>query len=948
MKNLKFVLLVSLLSIAHLSFAQKGKLRGTAYERSNGEAMFSVQIFIPELSQGGITDFDGKFEIELPPGSYTLQAKFIGFTTVNISDVVVKAGEVTVIDAIWMEPSVSELDEIVVTAEAIRTTDIALLQAKRKATNLIDGISAQQIKRSGDSDVAGAIKRVPGVSIQGGQYVFVRGLGDRYTKTILNNMEVPGLDPDRNAIQIDIFPTSLIDNIIVYKNFTPDLSADFVGGTVDIQTKDFPDEKTMSLSIGFEYNPSMHFRNDFLTYSGGSTDFLGFDDGTRDLPFDGRTGNIPSPISRDQSLNDITSSFSSNMAATTSSNLANMSLGFSMGDQKNLGNKTLGYIAAINYNNTYTFYEDAIDAAFVKPSQNNDFELTPDTRFQGPLGIRDAQLSGLAGISLKSDKSKFRLQGMHVQNGTERAALRTRVRSNNNFNTSLVDNLEYTERFLTNFLIAGEHYFNGDESRLEWKVSPTFATINDKDVRITPFTIDDGETSINAQEGGEPNRIWRLLTEQNYVAKVDYTKNISFKGRPSKLKVGASNIFKTRDYEIQNFVTQIRGSQDALNLNGDADRLFAPDNIWTLERGAGTFVQNGFNLSNAYEGTMNTLGGYVMGELGLSEKLKTIVGVRVEQFDQWYTGVNQAGANPNDPSGISFDNEKITSSFDFFPSVNFIYQVVENSNLRASYSKTVARPSFKEKSFAEIQDVLTGRTFIGNIDLVETNIDNFDLRYEYFFGRGETVSFGGFYKTFQNPIEMVRFSQQPNDLQPRNVGDATITGVELEVRKNLSFLMPALENLSFISNVTLTEATVEIDAVEAQGRQNGLRNGESFSDRRDFVGQPPFIINAGLNYTDFENFWEASVSYNVQGRTLAVVGINRTPDTYDVPFNSLNMNIQKGFGDEGQHVVGLRVNNLLGDLREREFESFMSANAIETRRDPGTSFRLKYSYNFLR
>ena len=345
---------------------------------------------------------------------------------------------------------------------------------------------------------------------------------------------------------------------------------------------------------------------------------------------------------------------------------------------------------------------------------------------------------------------------------------------------------------------------------------------------------------------------------------------------------------------------------------------------------------------------MNTLGGYVMSELGLTEKLKTIVGVRLEQFDQWYTGVNQAGANPNDPNGLSFDDEKITSSLDFFPSVNFIYQVVENSNLRASYSKTIARPSFKEKSFAEIQDVLTGRTFIGNIDLVETNIDNFDLRYEYFFGRGEAISIGGFYKTFQNPIELVRFSQAPNDLQPRNVGDATIAGLEVELRKNLSFLAPALENLSFISNVTLTEATVEIDAVEAQGRQNGLRNGESLSDKRDFVGQAPFIINAGLNYTDYESFWEASVSYNVQGRTLAVVGINRTPDTYDVPFNSLNVNIQKGFGIDGQHVFGLRINNLLGDVREREFESFGSANAIETRRDPGTSFRLKYSYNFLR
>ncbi|OEK07025.1 TonB-dependent receptor [Roseivirga misakiensis] len=948
MKNVRLVLIASLLAFAQVAFAQTGKIRGTTFDRTNGEPMWGVQVFVVGTQNGAAADFDGKFELTIAPGTYTIQAKFVGTVSVKIENVVVKAGEVTVLDAIWMEPAVSELEDIVVTAEAIKTTDIALLTAKRKSTNLIDGISSQQIKRSGDSDVAGAIKRVPGVSIQGGQYVFVRGLGDRYTKTILNGVEVPGLDPDRNAIQIDIFPTSLIDNIIVYKNFTPDLSADFVGGTVNIETKDFPEEKTMNLSFSVEYNPSMHLRNDFLGYQGGGTDFLGFDDGTRDLPFDGRTGDIPSPILRDPVTESITRSFNPTMATQQESNFANISLGFSIGDQIDWKGKKLGYIGAINYNNTSTFYEQAVDGASVKPTEDDDFALISDTRFQGALGIRDAQLSGLAGLSLKSDKNKYRFQAMHIQNGTERAAQRTRVRSNNNFNTAIVDNLEYTERFLTNFLIAGEHYFNGNESQLEWKVSPTFSTINDKDIRITPFTIDDGLVAINPQEGGEPNRIWRLLTEQNYVAKVDYTKNYAFRGRDAKFKVGASNIYKTRDYEIQNYVTQIRGNQGLLNLDSDPDRLFAEENIWTADRGTGVYIQDNFNLSNAYEGRINITGAYAMSELALSSKLKTILGLRVEQYDQWYTGVNQAGANPNDPTGRVFNDDKVLSSFEFFPSVNFIYNVFENSNLRASYARTIARPSFKEKSTAEIQDVLTGRTFIGNIDLVETNIENFDIRWEYFFGRGETISIGAFYKDFTNPIELVRSDRAANDFSPQNVGNAEITGVELEIRKNLAFITPALENLSFISNITVTDATVNLTPLEQIGRINGLRTGEDFSLTRDFVGQPPYIVNASFAYTDFENFWEASVSYNVQGRTLAVVGVNRTPDTYNVPFNSLNVNLQKSFGMEGEHTFGLRINNILGDLQEREFESFGSANQIETRRDPGTSFRLKYSYNFLR
>lgn len=948
MKNLKIYLLILFAMSAHTVLAQNGKIRGTAYERATGEGMWGVQVVIQSTGGGAVSDFDGKFELDVAPGTYTIQASFVGYNTVTINEVVVKAGENTVIEAIWMEESTSELGEVVVTAEAIKTTDIALLTVKKKASNLIDGISSQQIKRSGDSDVAGAIKRVPGVSIQGGQYVFVRGLGDRYTKTILNGMEVPGLDPDRNAIQIDIFPTSLIDNLIVYKNFTPDLSADFVGGTVNIETKEFPDEKTTSISFSTEYNPNMHFNNNFLSYQTGSTDFLGFDDGTRELPFDGRTGNIPNPISRQPETEAVTRSFEPNMATSNQSNLGNFSLGFSTGNQVDFKGMKLGYIGAVNYRNTSTFYENAIDAAYVKPANNGEYELISDTRFSGPLAINDVQLSALGGISLKSDKNKYRVQAMHIQNGTSRAADRTRVRSNNNFNTAYVDNLEYTERYLTNVLVAGEHYFNGNETSIEWKVSPTFATINDKDIRITPFTDDNGDITINAQEGGEPNRIWRLLNETNYVAKVDFNHNITFRGRESKIKAGLSNIYKTRDYEIQNFIVSIRGNQDNLNLNGNPDRLFAEENIWTPSRGSGVYIQNGFNLSNAYEGRINTIGGYVMGELALSEKLKTIVGVRVEQYDQWYTGVNQAGANPNDPNGVVYEDDNVLSSMNFFPSVNFIYNVVENSNIRASYSKTIARPSFKEKSTAEIQDVLTGRTFIGNIDLVETDIHNFDLRYEYFFGRGETISLGGFYKTFTNPIEMVRQSQAPNDLQPNNVGDATIAGVELEIRKSLNFINPALENLSFISNLTFTDATVNINANEALGRQNGLRTGEDFSDTRSFVGQPPHIINAGFNYTNYEKFWEASLTYNVQGRTLAVVGINRTPDTYDVPFNSLNFNVQKSFGLDGEHTLSLRVTNILGDLREREFESYLSSNAIETRRDPGTAFRIKYSYNIIK
>lgn len=949
MKIIRIFTLLTLIASSAMLHAQQGTIRGTVYEKSSGEGMWGVQVIVANSTNGATSDFDGKFEIKLAPGTYDLKASFVGYKTVNITSLEVKAGEVTPIEAVWMEDEAGDLGEVVVVGEAIKTTDIALLKIKQKSTNLIDGISSQQIKRAGDSDVAGAIRRVPGVSIQGGQYVFVRGLGDRYTKTILNGMEVPGLDPDRNAIQIDIFPTSLIDNIIVFKNFTPDLSADFVGGTVNIETVDFPTEKTFSASASLGYNPDMHFNKNFVTYNGGGSDFLGLDDGTRDLPFDGRVSDLPTPLDNNPELNRITGSFDPNMATFTDNSFANYSFSLSTGNQVDLGNNKFGYIGALNYSNSTSYFENAIDVAAVKPNESDVTQLENDTRFRGPLGTKDAQISALLGGAYKMDNAKFKLQAMHIQSGTERAAKRTRIRSNENFNTAVVDNLEYTERSLTNLLAAGEHYFNGNEQELNWKLSSTFSTINDKDIRSTPFTLnDDGTSSINAQEGGEPNRIWRLLDETNLVAKVDFRKNFEFNGRPSKFKVGASNIYKERDFEIQNFNLSIRGNQNALNLNDDPNRLLVDENLWDTNDGTGVYVENLFNLSNSYAGRINTLGGYVSAEVALTDKLKTIAGVRVEQYDQFYTGVNQAGANPNDPSGRRFDDENVLSSFEFFPSLNFIYATSESANLRASYSRTIARPSFKEKSTAEIQDVLTGRTFIGNIDLVETNINNYDLRWELFWEGGQTISVGAFYKTFVNPIEMVRSSAQPNDLSPQNVGDATMAGVEVEFRKNLDFLSPKLENFSLATNVTVTEASVEMDSDERAGRQNGLRIGETLDTKRDFLGQPPYIINTSLNYTDYEKFWNAGISYNVQGSTLAVVGINRTPDTFDVPFNSLNLNISKGFGEDGRHQLGLRVTNILNDVREREFQSFGSTPIIETSRMLGTEFRIKYSYSISR
>ncbi|MFT6808812.1 MAG: hypothetical protein ACJA01_002043, partial [Saprospiraceae bacterium] len=291
----------------------------------------------------------------------------------------------------------------VVTAKQIRNTETAVLTIQRKAIGLLDGVSTQAIKRAGDGDVGAAIKRVTGVSVEDGKHVIVRGLGDRYSKTQLNSLDVPGLDPDRNSVQLDIFPTNLVDNIIVYKSFTPDLPGDFTGGMVDIITKDFPERKTLNLSAGMSYNPDMHLNNRYITSAGSATDKWGFDNGTRDLPQAIRSYNaagqeLPNIIQGGAELESLTSLFKNNMSTLRQRNFVDQNYSASFGNQVNLKGLDVGYTLSANYKNETEYYDDVRFNTFFKDQlDKSNNELFQDIENRGDLGSNNVHWSALAG-----------------------------------------------------------------------------------------------------------------------------------------------------------------------------------------------------------------------------------------------------------------------------------------------------------------------------------------------------------------------------------------------------------------------------------------------------------------------------------------------------------------------------------------------------------------------
>ena len=940
-----------------------GTVRGRIIDDKTGKSVYGAEIQL--LNSSVESDVDGKFELKAAAGTHNLSISLANYADLNLTDVVVTLGEVTTIGDVRLSPVTESMTAVKISVKRMQNTESALLTSKRMAPNMIDGISAASFKRIGDGDAASAMKRVTGVSIEGGKYVYVRGLGDRYTKTTMNGVDIPGLDPDRNSIQMDLFPTAVIDNIVVAKTFTADMPADFTGGIVDLATKDFPSKKSFNVSFGLGYNPAMHLQSDYLDYEGSSTDFLGFDNGKRRNPTKG-LNQIPSVVDAvsGNSLADefyrINGDFDKNLGTTEKTSPVNFDFGISFANTKKLNRKyTLGYQSSLSYKNQTDFFRDAQFNLYAKQNETSQTELIPFERQTGNYAVNNVILGYLGSIALKSKSDKFRFNILHIQNGESKAGKFFFRNSLQGANWDAQQyNLEFNQRSLTNAFLSGKHTRDRGNWEVEWKVAPTLSTMYDPDVRFTRIRVPDLTIS---SEAGFPQRIWRSLQEYNVANRLDITRKTRLSGFKTTLKFGAAYTFKYRDYSIESY--QIQGGFDGFE---DPQVIMLDQNLMSSTNRDGFYYTADFvdgrgfrNNPNAFKGSVNYAATYLSGDVDFTKDFKLIAGLRGEMYQQFYSGINQ--------NGNELNNQEVMNHLRLFPTVNMVYRLKRKTNLRASFTQTTARPSFKELSFAQILDPITGRSFQGGLfsesvnivddngqsqnlllwngDLRPTNINNFDLRFETFMKRSDMLSVGVFYKSMTNPIEIVQYMADNNAYQPRNVGNATILGAEFELRKNLEVVHSALKYFSFNTNVTVTQSEISINDAEFLSRTFGARDGQTISRKRAMAGQAPYIVNGGLGYQSRTKLFEAGVYYNVQGPTLQFVGYANRADVFTVPFHSLNLTASGKFGYKNRMNLALKVSNLLNDKREQIFSSYQANSEFFQQLAPGTTVSVKFSYS---
>ncbi|MEY2924580.1 MAG: hypothetical protein RLZZ337_1128, partial [Bacteroidota bacterium] len=359
---------------------------------------------------------------------------------------------------------------------------------------------------------------------------------------------------------------------------------------------------------------------------------------------------------------------------------------------------------------------------------------------------------------------------------------------------------------------------------------------------------------------------------------------------------------------------------------------------------------------NAYSSNVINTGIYASNELEITSKFKSIIGLRSEYYVQRHTGRDQRYASGDVLNGKNLDNEKVLESIDLFPSVNLIYGVTESQNLRFTYGRTIARPSFKELSFAQILDPITNRIFNGSLftyrdwngQLVETRINNIDLRWELYFKDQQMISTSFFFKSFDKPIEMVRIPEQQTstEFQARNVGDGQLLGVEFELRKHLGFISPKLKELEFNTNVTLVESSIDMTDLEFNSRKSYEKLGETIQNTRAMAGQSPYVINAGFSYSIKESGWNTGIFYNVKGPTLYIVGAGLFPDVYFNPFHSLNFSLNKTLGEKENSSIEFKASNILNQSISYVYKSYEAQDQPFTTFNPGSSFSFGYSYKF--
>jgi TonB-dependent receptor len=878
----------------------RGTISGVVLDKSTGDPVIDAGVEIVGTPQKTRTDLDGKYAFKLPPGTYTVRVYAAGYQSVRIDRLQVTPGAVSTGDAALPAAGEAGVEVVEVVAEAAKAAE-ATQMIKRKAAPVVsETISAEVIKKTPGSDAAAVVKRVPSVTVRD-DFVFVRGLGERYTTARLNGSRLPSPDPLRRVVPLDLFPAAFLESISIAKTFTPDLPGDFSGGLVDLRLHEFPDELTYSLNMGTGVN-TQTTGQDFLTYKSTALDNVASGASSRQPP-----ASIPAQAEQRDLPFSTARQFENIWSPETSTAPPDFDLGFSVGNTWG----PFGFQFGGLLDNEWRTQRQVIKRQFTNAGTPDDPDILIADDFKANQSVFSARLAGVLTTAYKiNDDHRLGLNTFINQNADDL----TRRERGETFqggagSLSRQTALQYVQDQLAYVQLLGEHQLPW--LRADWRSVISRSTRQEPDTRYTTYSAaDPGQPLLFTEDSLGGERINNDTLERLTDNQADFT--VPFQTRlpgttawrlPAKFKFGPSYSYRRRDFQQRRFQFIPNGATQNLQL--PAEDLFEPDAIGP----AGASARENSNPSDDFTGSHEIIAGYGMFELPIfKDTLRFIGGVRTEYS---YIRLDEDVIRQGCPGGASRCLSRfIKNNLNPLPGINTVFSPRPDMNFRVGWSRSVSRPELRELAVAQFPAQRGDRPTFGNPDLIQADIESFDFRWEWFFSPLELASLSYFYKTLENPIEQAIVLQGSAPANTWiNAKNADIIGWELEARKNFGFVRPLLEQLTFYFNFTWSDSTSNV----GKPRVFGIQTSQT-SATRQLQGQAPFILNTALEWNQ-PDWVTARLLYYTQQNTLDNAGINGLPDIFLDRRDQLDFVVQVPLQRwvEQPITAKLSVENILND-----------------------------------
>lgn len=912
--NTLFCILILFSVPLHASgfFSQTGTISGRVIDSLTLQPLIGATVIdAHDPTIGAVTDVDGQFNIAgLRTGSYELIIRYVGYHEKSVKNVSVSADAVTNLE-IRLSSETIQINTVTIRDTRKTNTENAVINEIKTSSNVVSGVSGTQIAKSQDRDAADVVRRVPGVTVIDNRFIMVRGLTDRYNNVWINDASTPSSETDKKSFSFDVIPSSLIDHILIYKTPSPDLPGDFAGGMVKIYTKAFPSNPGWSISFQSSYRSGTTFQP-FNYTQGSSTDWLGFDNGFRSLP--PNTSGYLSKYNEDAGTIDKT--FHNTWGILDKNALPDFRLNIYYAGIYKLSNKLkMGNTFGIIYSNTYTNYNiHQLDWDSLAAVHDYNDVTTTNT-------VRSALLEN---VSLLCNHFTFEFKNFLNQTGTAQTVVRT-----SNLQTAS-DELfyyeDYEERTTYSSELIGKYLSEDKKTEYNATLGYNYSYRNEPDLKRVRYTKQQTDPDslykanvanvVDPVNGG--GRFFSVLNENTWSFDHFFRKTIQIGNYSFDVNVGNYFEYKYRWFRARVLGYTIVPGALAFQLTHETvGEIFQSDNVGYP---GGFYLDEITSPSDKYNAQNKLAATYLSFNLPVGKKIKILTGARYEYNEQALQSyVNLDSISP-----------KVITRF-LLPSFNITYNFNDKNLLRFAYGKTLNRPEFREWAPFYFYDFEYNAGTYGSLFptilsntgevLKVAEINNVDLRYEWYPGIGEALSVGLFYKTFTNPIQRVILNTGGVDSKVFTYvnGESAYTrGIEVDVRKNLSFLAPNssfFSDMTFVANTSLIQSQLTITKVINQITEIPLQ------------GQSPYVINAGFYYQNDTAGIQASLLYNVFGPRIYLIGTLDYANIGELPEHSLDLTVSKNLGKV--FSVNLSVQNML-DSPSRLYQDTNRDSKFET------------------